>query len=130
MEEAVRSADPDRWERYLLRQRQEESVAERAARPETSGAQEEPKEVREDTPQSSNQEVDDEAEDLFRDLDEEEPPDVGIGSVRSLSACIREPLRVCQTRTQASSRDCAGSTCVKCHKVRVLLPEFRRDRTF
>ena len=39
-----------------------------------------------DTPQPSDQEVDDEAEGLFRDLDEEESPSVGVGSVWSPSA--------------------------------------------
>ena len=40
----------------------------------------------ESPPPPRDQEVDHEAQDLFRDLDEEEPPEVGNGSARSPSA--------------------------------------------
>ena len=86
MEEAIRGADPHRWERYLLRRRQEESATEEAPRQEAHGNQEEPRGSREVPPQASNSEVDHEAEDLFRDLDEDEPPEAGSGSGRSPGA--------------------------------------------
>ena len=88
MEEAIRSANPDRWERYLLRQREEESAAEKATGPEEPRTQVESKEVRSDAPQPSDQEVDDEAEYLSSDLDEEDLPTVGVGSMRSPSAWV------------------------------------------
>ena len=86
MEEAIRGADPHRWERYLLRKRQEESVTEDVSRQETPGAQEESRGARGVPPHASNSEVDHEAEDLFRDLDEEGPPEAGSGSGRSPGA--------------------------------------------
>ena len=61
MEEAIRGADPHRWERYLLRRRQEESATEEATGREPSGAQEESRGTREGSPQASNPEVDHEA---------------------------------------------------------------------
>ena len=42
MEEAIRGAHPHRWERYLLRRRQEESATEEAPRQDAQGNQEEP----------------------------------------------------------------------------------------
>ena len=86
MEEAIRAADPHRWERYLLRRRQEESTTEEVPRRETPGAQEESSGAGAGHPPASNAEVDHEAEDLFRDLDDEGPPEAGSGSGRSPGA--------------------------------------------
>ena len=87
MEEAIKVADPDRWQRHILRRHQEESAAEKAEQEVV------PRETahhavadEQATPQASEGE-DDDAEDLFRDLEEEEPggQDAGVG--HSPSAC-------------------------------------------
>ena len=61
-------------------------MTEGVSRQETPGAQEESRGARGVPPHASNSEVDHEAEDLFRDLDEEGPPEAGSGSGRSPGA--------------------------------------------
>ena len=88
MEEAIKVADPDRWERYILRRHQEEAAAERDNMPgPSSGVEQLGLEDVPNTPQVSEGE-DDEAEDLFRDLDEEDRDVRDVGAVVSLGALV------------------------------------------
>ena len=80
MEEAIKVAEPDRWERYILRRHQEEAAAERDNMPGSSSGVGQPRlENAPDVPQVG-EEIDEEAQDLFRDLDEGslEVLDVGV----------------------------------------------------
>ena len=82
MEAAVRATDPDRWERYLLRRRQEEAAAERESRPgPPSGSGSAPAAEGDDSPVYSDGE-DDGGAGLFDSDVEEEAKAEGIGSVR------------------------------------------------
>ena len=87
MEEAIKVADPDRWERYILRRHHEEAATERAEQGDAHSAPA-PQAMTDGqaTPQASEGD-DDEAEYLFRDLEEEEPDGQDAEAVRSPSAC-------------------------------------------
>ena len=87
MEEAIKVADPDRWERHILRRHQEESAADKAEQEEVPRELAHPAVADEQaTPQASAGD-DDEVADLFRDLEEEEPE--GFELQLLLGACVR-----------------------------------------
>ena len=88
MEEAVKVADPDTWERHILRRHQEESASETVEQEDVPREPAHPAVADEQaTPQASEGD-DDEAEDLFRDLEEEEPEGQDADAVYSPGACV------------------------------------------
>ena len=86
MEEAIKVADPDRWERYILRRHQEEAAVERDNLPGPSSGVERPRLENVPDRNQAGEGVDEEAEDLFRDLDEESLDVRDVGSVGSPGA--------------------------------------------
>ena len=116
MEESIKVADPDRWERYILRRHQEEAAAERDNMPgPSSGVDHLGLEDVPNTLQVSDGE-DDEAEDLVRDLDEEDRDVRDVGAVASPGALAAPMSRegvpsLGRLDEREDERSCEGSSC-------------------
>ena len=107
MEKAIKVADPDRWERYILRRHQEEAAAERDNMPGPSSGVGQPRlENVPDRPQA-NEEEDEEAQDLFRDLDE------GSLEVRDVGA-VGSPGAPAAPTSQEETSSCESSSSCGC----------------
>ena len=114
MEEAIKVAEPDRWERYILRRHQEEAAEERTVQAEVP-QEPTPPAVADGgaSPQASNGN-DDEAEDLFRDLDEDGPDGLDADVARSPSACAALASQQLKGKDSYACEGLSRSSCVVC----------------